>query len=172
MRAALVLFIILAAGCSSVAPRPGSAERIDQVIDEALQLQHASPARQRTALTRARQAFAEDGQRDIDRLRLGTLFATLPAPLGDEAQAIDLLRPLASQRPGTALTRFAALLVIQVVERRRLEQAGKRTEQALRQSEQGLRQSEQQASELRHKLDELKAIERSVLQREEQLRVE
>ncbi|MDA8110329.1 MAG: hypothetical protein M0015_17155 [Betaproteobacteria bacterium] len=160
-----MLFVVLAAGCSALRPQPGDAERVDRVLAETLQLQHASPARQRNALTRARQAFAEGGGRDIDRLRLGTLFATLPAPLGEETRAIDLLRPLASQRPETALTRFAAILVSQVAERRRLEQVGQRGEQALR-------HSEHQASELRHKLDELKSIERSVLQREEQLHVE
>lgn len=166
MRVALLLFVLLAAaGCSAPGPQPGDAEHVDQLLAEALQLQHASPARQRSALARARQAFAESGGGDIDRLRLGTLFATLPAPLGEEAQAIDLLGPLASRRPETPLTRFAAILVSQVAERRRLERAGQRGEQALQ-------QSERQASDLRHKLDELKSIERSVLQREERLHVE
>ena len=165
MRAALLLFAVLAAGCSALRPQPSDAERLDQLLAEALQLQQATPARQRSALARAREAFAERGGRDIDRLRLGTLFATLPAPLGADARAIDLLRPLASQRPESAFTRFAAILVTQVAERRRLEQAGQRGEYALR-------RSEQQASELRRKLDELKSIEHSVLQREERLHVE
>jgi len=78
---------------------------------------------------------------------------------------VALLKPLGSRRPKTPITRFAALLAAQVAERQRLERAGQRRLQSLR-------QSEQQADELRHKLEELKSIERSVPEREEQLRID
>lgn len=164
MKAALLALAVLVAGCATLAPRSGDAERVDQVLAAALELQHATPAAQRRGLAQVRHAFSAGGD-DIDRLRLGTLLATLPAPLGDDTQSMALLKPLGSRRPETPITRFAALLAAQVVERQRLEQAGQRGQESLR-------QSEQQVDELRHKLDELKSIERSVLEREEQLRID
>lgn len=164
MRAALVVLALLLAGCAALGPERDQAERVDRVLAEALELQHASASAQRRDLARAHQAFSGGGD-DIDRLRLGTLLALLPAPTGDSAQALALLKPLAARRPGTPVTRFAALLVAQALERRRLEQAGQRGQEALR-------DSEQQAAELQRKLDELKSIERSVLEREEELHVD
>lgn len=171
MRAVMLALAVLIAGCSSLGLQRDESAKVDRVLAEALQLRHEGSAAQRKGLTRARRAFS--ARRDeINQLRLGTLLATLSPPLGDESQSIALLKPLASRRPETAVTRLAALLVLQVSERQRLEQAGERGAQALRESAQALRESEAQAGELRHKLDELKSIERSVLQREEQLHVE
>jgi hypothetical protein len=171
MRAIVLALAALVAACSTLGPQRSDSEQVDRVLAEALQLRKEGIAAQRTSLTRARQAFSARRD-DVNQLRLGTLLATLPPPLGDEGQSMALLKPLASRRPETAVTRLASLLVLQLSERQRLEQAEQRGAQALRESAQALRQSEEQAGELRHKLDELKSIERSVLQREEQLHVE
>lgn len=155
MRALTIALALSVSGCALLPPPPaGDAAHLDQVLAAAARVSTLPPAQQVHELARARRAFAERPG-DFERLKLATLLATLPAPLGNDTEAAALLAPLQSVRPDPPAGRFASLLAAQLAERQRLEQA--------------LHQSEQQADALQKKLDELNAIERKALRREEHL---
>jgi len=140
----------------------------------------------RRALEHARRAFAARGG-DYARLRLATLLATLPAPLGDDYQAAVLLKPLKARQPETPISRFATLLALQFAERHGFEERMRSRERGLfsalhrllaalqskqetvLQSEQRANDLQQKAIDLQKKLDALEAIERQSLDREQQL---
>ena len=164
MKALLVLALLLLAGCAALRPPESDAGRLDALVAEVVRARASAPAAQRRELASAREAFAAE-HGELDRLRLATLLATLPAPLGDDAQAAALLAPLAARAPATPVTRFASLLASQIAARRRLERAERGRSQALR-------ESRERELELQRKLNELKSIERSALSREERLRFE
>ncbi|MDA8110387.1 MAG: hypothetical protein M0015_17455 [Betaproteobacteria bacterium] len=147
MRALLVAFALALGGCAQFPPQFGAASRLDEVLAAAAQARHLPPAEQGRELGLARKAFAA-GHGDFERLRLATLLATLPEPLGDDAEAATLLAPLAAGRADTPMRRFASLLAVQLGERQRLEQ---------------------QADDLQKRLDEIKSIERKALRRDERL---
>jgi len=156
MRTAVV--VLLLAGC--VAFEPG-AERIieaDRIVAETLSAARAPAGEQKAALARAQQAHAAQPSA-ASRVRLGALFATLPAPQRDDARALELLEPVAdANAPGHG--RLAALLVNQVGERQRAAR-----ERALTEVERDRREEA-----MRQQLETLRTIERSILQREEKLR--
>ena len=160
------------AGCAQLMPGAD----VDMVVAEALSAARAPAAEQKAALARAQEAFTSSTG-DLNRLRLATLLVALPAPLRDDARAIELLEPLAdAAKPGSG--RFAALLTAQAAERQRLVRENAR--EAERQAkERGAREAERQALDkerdkreeaLRQQLEALRAIERGILEREEKLR--
>jgi hypothetical protein len=90
----------------------------------------------------ARQAYAR-ARSDSNRVRLGMLLSLPGAPFSDETRALEMLEPVA-KHPGGSLGGLAALLVSQLQERRRIDA-----------SAQGLQQ----------KLDALRSLERSLIER-------
>ncbi len=91
----------------------------------------------------ARLAYARSPS-DFNRVRLAMVLAVPNTPYSDEPRALDLLDPLARNQDGQ-LSGLAFLLVSHIQERRRLEA-----------NTQGLQQ----------KLDALKSLERSMIERE------
>lgn len=90
----------------------------------------------------ARQAYAR-ARSDFNRVRLAMMLALPNAPFGDEPRALELLDPVAKNQNGQ-LQGLAYVLISQIQERRRLDA-----------SAQGLQQ----------KLDALKSLERSMIER-------
>ena len=102
----------------------------------------------------------------INRLRLGTLLATLPEPMRDDARAAELLDPIAdASEPGVG--RFASLLSSQVAERRRL---AREAERLARERDRNDKERDKREEALRQQLEALRSIERGILEREERLR--
>jgi hypothetical protein len=191
MRAALVLAVVLF-GCSAVQPLVNP---VDAIVAETLAAARAPAAEQTAALARAeKEVTRPGGGTPADRLRLGSLLATLPPPLRDDARAAELLGPLADpSAPG--IGRFAALLSAQVAERQRvvreLERVSREAEKAARETEKAARERERVDKEraaldkerdrldkerdkreeaLKQQLEALRAIERGILEREEKMR--
>ena len=165
MRFALFMATLALAGCAAVQQivQPGSGE-VDTIVAEAFAAARAPAAEQAAALGRAQEAFASGAA--VDRLRLATLLATLPAPLRDDARAAELLQPLAdAAMPGVG--RFAALLAAQVGERQRLVREMERT---ARERERLDKERDKREEALRQQLEALRAIERGILEREEKMR--
>ena len=165
---------LLLAGCAPLQP---VANPVDAIVGEALAAARAPAAEQSAALARAQQAGVAS---PVDRLRLATLLATLPAPLRDDARALELLEPLANNAaPG--IGRFAALLAAQVGERQRavreLERVTREADRAAREraaadKERAAADKERDKREeaLKQQLEALRAIERGILEREEKMR--
>jgi len=174
MKRITALACLLAAGCALL---PGAS--VDQAIGEALAASRAPAAEQRAALDQAQDAFTKDTS-VANRLRLATLLATLPAPLRDDARAMELLGPVANPtEPGAG--RYAALLSGQLIERQRLAREVERLtrerlaadkEHAAADRERAATDKERDKREeaLRQQLEALRAIERGILEREEKLR--
>jgi hypothetical protein len=191
MRAAFVLALVLG-GCSAVQPLVNP---VDAIVAETVAVARAPAAEQAAALARAeKEVTRTGGGTPADRLRLGSLLATLPPPLRDDARAAELLGPLADPNaPGVG--RFAALLAAQVAERQRvvreLERVSREAEKAAREAEKAVRERERADKEranlekererldkerdkreeaLKQQLEALRAIERGILEREEKMR--
>jgi hypothetical protein len=192
MRAAALAILLALAGCSAVQLLVNP---VDAIIAEAMAATRAPAAEQAAALARAEKAVTHSGGgTPADRLRLATLLATLPPPLRDDARAAELLAPLAdSNAPG--IGRFAALLATQVGERQRavreLEQVSREAERAAREREridkeraqadkeraqadkeraQADKERDKREEGLKQQLEALRAIERGILEREENMR--
>jgi hypothetical protein len=162
------LAFLMLAGCSALQP----AGPADGAIAEALSAARTPAAEQKAALARAQEAFTKDTSIE-NRLRLATLLAALPAPLRDDARAMELLQPVAdAAAPGVG--RFAALLSAQIMERQRLAREVERLtrERATAEKEHLAADKERDKREeaLRQQLEALRAIERGILEREEKLR--
>jgi hypothetical protein len=140
-------------------------------------------------LAAAQQSFVSDTS-TLNRLRLATLLASLPAPLRDESRATELLEPIADPN-GSSSSRFAAFLVSQLAERQRVarevdrlakERAGYEKERAGYEKERAGYEKERAAYEkdrlerdkreeaLKQQLEALRAIERGILDREDRMR--
>ena len=154
------------AGCAQLLP-PASAPltEVDAVMAAAVQAGRAPAAEQKGVLSRAEQQLAADPS-PINRLRLGTLLATLPEPLRDDARAAELLEPIADAS-AAGIGRFAALLSSQVSERRRV---AREAEKVARQREANDKERDKREEALKQQLDALRSIERGILEREERLR--
>jgi predicted NAD-dependent protein-ADP-ribosyltransferase YbiA (DUF1768 family) len=163
-----LLAFLLLAGCSVL--QPGAA--VDEAIGEALAAARTPAAEQKAALARAQEAFTGETS-VVNRLRLATLLAALPAPLRDDARALELLGPIADPASAGA-GRFAALLSGQIMERQRLGREVERLsrERAAAEKEHAAADKERDKREeaLRQQLEALRTIERSILEREEKLR--
>jgi hypothetical protein len=167
---ALVLLGLLAlAGCALLQP---PFDQVDQVVREAAQAGKAATAEQKGALAAAQQAFVTDSS-TLNRLRLATLLASLPPPLRDDARASELLEPMVDPA-GSATSRFAALLAVQVAERQRLareiDRLIKERANLERERQNADKERDKREEALRQQLEALRAIERGILDREERLR--
>jgi len=160
---ALALLIV---GCAQMAPSSSvPLAEVDAVVATAVQAARAPAAEQKGVLARADQQFAADPS-PLNRLRLGTLLATLPEPLRDDSRAAELLEPIADAgAPGVG--RFAALLSSQVAERRRI---AREADRAARERERSDKERDKRDEALKQQLDALRSIERGILEREERLR--
>jgi DNA repair exonuclease SbcCD ATPase subunit len=193
MRLAALALAALLAGCALLEPGADRIVAVDGIIREAIAAARAPEPERKAALGRAQQSF-ERNPSGLNRLRLATLLAALPAPLRDEARAAALLEPLANAgAPGPE--RFAAFLAGELAERRRLagekERLARDAERAARERERLERERERLEREhetierereradkerdkreeaLRQQLEALRAIERGILEREEKLR--
>jgi hypothetical protein len=173
--ACLVAF--LATGCAELPMLAGGA--VDGAVGEAVQAARAPQAEQKGALARAEQQFKREPS-EASRLRLATLLAALPAPLRDDARALELLEPIADPAsPGVG--RFAALLSGQLAERQRLAKELDRTHREAvraRREREGLereritadKERDKREDALRQQLEALRAIERNILEREDRMR--
>ena len=173
--------VLLLAGCASLQPIVNS---VDAIVGEALAASRLPADEQSTVLSRAQEAGLAS---PVDRLRLATLLATLPAPLRDDARALELLEPLADNAT-SGIGRFAALLAAQVTERQRavreLERVTREADRAAREraaadkervaadKERAAADKERDKREeaLKQQLESLRAIERGILEREEKMR--
>lgn len=90
----------------------------------------------------ARQAYART-RSDFNRMRFAMMLSLPGAPFGDEARALELLDPVA-KNPNGRLNDLAQLLISQLQERKRLDA-----------NAQGLQQ----------KLDALRSLERTLIER-------
>jgi hypothetical protein len=174
MKRCAVLLGLALIGCAAVQPLVNP---VDAIVAEAMAAARAPAAEQAAALARATEAGTAN---PTDRLRLAALLATLPAPLRDDARALELLQPIAD--PSTAgIGRFAALLHSQIIERQRLarevERLSRELANVVRERERSDKAREALDKErdkreeaLKQQLDALRAIERGILEREEKLR--
>ena len=163
---ALALLVLLA-GCAAVQPLVNP---VDAILAEALTAARAPAPEQAATLARAQQAGVSAS---TDRLRLALLLATLPAPLRDDARALELLEPLAdSGAPGVG--RFAALLASQIGERQRvareLERLAREADRAAKERDRNDKERDKREEALKQQLEALRAIERGILEREENMR--
>ncbi len=156
---ALVLLLAAAAvcGCGSLPSAPPAAGLVGYFAAVSRQ----GPSGQKQALAQAAQSFGRDPT-PIARLRLGGLHAQ-PAPaLRDDARALSLLEPLlapARDPAGTdpAIADLAALLHAQVAERQRAARDEAKKLDALR----------EQNEAMKERFGALRALDRSILQRED-----
>jgi hypothetical protein len=173
--------VLLLAGCASLQP---IVNPVDAIVAEALAASHLPADGQSAVLSRAQEAGLAS---PVDRLRLATLLATLPAPLRDDPRALELLEPLADNAT-SGIGRFAALLAAQVTERQRavreLERVTREADRAAREraaadKERAAGDKERAAADkerdkreeaLKQQLESLRAIERGILEREEKMR--
>ena len=173
--------VLLLAGCASLQP---IVNPVDAIVGEALAASRLPADEQSAVLSRAQEAGLAS---PVDRLRLATLLATLPAPLRDDARALELLEPLADNAT-SGIGRFAALLAAQVSERQRavreLERVTREADRAAREraaadkervaadKERAAADKERDKREeaLKQQLESLRAIERGILEREEKMR--
>ena len=148
-RAALALLLL--AGCVAFDPEAERMLAADRIVAEAVSAARAPAGEQKAMLARAQAAFAAEPMA-LNRVRLGTLLATLPPPHRDDGRALELLEPVANAKaPGPG--RLAALLAGMIGERQQAESERDKREEAMRQQ-----------------LEALRSIERSILEREEKLR--
>jgi hypothetical protein len=165
MKAFVIAITIALAGCALLQPGAEQLGTADAIIADAMTAARAPSAEQRAALSGAQDAFTRDPTA-LNRLRLATLLAVLPAPLRDDARAAELLEPLGdATAPGFG--RFAAFFSALVVERQRLT---RELERAARERERVDKDRDKREDALRQQLEALRAIERGILEREERLR--
>jgi len=165
MKAFVAAITIALTGCAFLQPGAEQLGTVDAITADAMTAARAPSTEQKAALSRAQDAFTRDPTA-VNRLRLATLLAVLPAPMRDDARAAELLEPLAdATAPGFG--RFAAFLSAQIVERQRLT---RELERAARERERVDKDRDKREEALRQQLEALRAIERGILEREERLR--
>jgi hypothetical protein len=168
MQALGVLVVVGLAACTtspntgpgpavSPAPQPAAANETRAVIGLLEEFQHWQPLQpdeQRRQLAAATQAYA-NGNHDYDRLRLAMLLSLPNTPFRDDAHALSLLAPLltADAQTGGPLRQLAMVLQVQIAERVR-----------------EVRDEQKRGDELAQKLEALRAIERSISEREQKVR--
>lgn len=132
---------------------------------EVVNASRAPAGEQKAALQRAEEAFARQAT-PMNRLRLASLLATLPASLRDDQRAAELLQPISDAgTPG--IGRFAAFLLAQVNERQRL---AREIERLARDHDRSDKERDKREEALRQQVEALRAIERGILEREQRLR--
>jgi len=181
--AQLLLGAAALAGCAALRPPAPEVDQVHQIVSATVDAARAAPEEQRRRLSSAQQAYAARPD-DANRVRLGALFAVLPAPHRDDARASALLEPVASKQPASPVTELAGLLAAGVADRDRLQRevraaeqradaAAQRAEAAQQRAGEAERrqaESAERAATLSQQLEALKSIERSILEREVQRR--
>lgn len=166
------LAAMMLAGCALLEPAQEPPAPVDAIVAEALAAARAPATEQRAALNRAQQKFRQDPS-PLNRLRLAALLAALPAPMRDDARALELLEPL-SDAAAPGVGRFSALLSAQIAERqkvlRELERAVREHDRAERERARTDAERDKREEALRQQLEALRSIERGILEREERLR--
>ncbi len=186
MKGLLVLLAMLAVvpGCALIEPERGPARQLREIVAETVEAARASGEEQGRRLARAR-AMYDAVPNEANGVRYAALLATLPPPLRDDERAAAVLGPIAAQRSGSPLRQLAAMLAAGVSERRRLERTlhasetraaseARRADAALARAEAAERREQaanERANTLQGQVDALKAIERSILKREERRRI-
>jgi len=173
LRAILVALALLLGGCAVLAPGAEDRAQVSEIVSQAVAAARAPEAVRQRALARAHEAYRKDGS-VVNRLRLATLLATLPAPLRDDRAAYALLKPLAATGRDSPYESFGALLAGQVADRMRLaresERAVREQERLVREQERAAHAAEEREKTLLEQLDALKSIERGIVEREEKAR--
>lgn len=127
--------------------------RTSELISYLASAARANAPAQKKELASATAAFGR-ASTPHTRLKLGGLYAQPVAGLRDDARALALLEPLATTSAATPAVRpfadLAALLYAQVAERLRLS-----------------RDDAKKQDDLRERIEAMKSIERSIMQREE-----
>lgn len=105
-----------------------------------------------------KQAFAT-GKSDFARLQYVLLLAMLNASFRDEGRALGLLEPLLKENAaaGPGLRTFAYFLNAEITEHRRIEEG----------ANQKLREEQKRSEALQQKLDAIKSIEKTLIEREQ-----
>jgi hypothetical protein len=167
-----VLLLLTLAGCAALQPGADQAVAVDAIVGEALNIGKAPAADQKAALSRVQEGFLRDPS-TMNRLRLATLLATLPAPLRDDARASELLEPVRDpSAPGAG--RFAALLSAQLAERQRLsreiDRIARERDRGEKEHERSEKERDKREEALRQQVEALRSIERGILERDDRLR--
>ena len=158
----------------------------DAAVAQALDVWGLPPSEQARAVRQAQERFVQNPDA-ASRMHLATLLATLPAPLRDDARAIELLQPLADPT-GDRRERFAAFLTEQLAQRqwlareavrlgKEVERLGKEAERLAREREKAEREHaaadkerDKREEAMRQQIEALRSIERGILEREERMR--
>jgi hypothetical protein len=173
MKTAVAAVICMAlAGCAAFQPGADRAVAVDAIVAEALSIGRAPAAEQKAGMSRAQEAFLRDPS-ILNRLRLATLLATLPAPLRDDARAAELLEPVRDAN-AAATGRFAALLWLQLAERQRLvreiDRITRERDRADKEHDRSEKERDKREEAVRQQLEALRSIERGILERDDRLR--
>ncbi|MGA8005918.1 MAG: hypothetical protein WCA17_07455 [Burkholderiales bacterium] len=184
MKLLIGLLVLLLAACAQLVPRDRELSGVDEIVAAAVVAAGASVSKQQNAVDRAREAFQRDPSA-VNRLRLATFLAALPAPRGDAKEAYSLLEPFVGGGVKSPSANFAALLAGQVADRLRLtresEQAIGERQRLARTAQQhdadmreeferSRRAAAEREAKLQEQLEALKSIERGIVEREEKLR--
>jgi len=159
--AALLATLLLLAGCETMqpgvavtepepqkasvvlpGPQPRQASEAENLISYFAQLRKLPGSELAREHDAARQAYGR-ARSDYNGVRLAMVMALPNTPFADEPRALDLLEPIARNTEGR-LSSLAVMLVSQIQERRRLDA---------------------NAQALQQKLDALKSLERSLIDR-------
>lgn len=161
LKTRLLVLAAALAGCTTL-PAPFVPNPVESIVADAAAAARAPASEQAAALARAEKAAASGAQ--ADRLRLATLLAVLPAPLGDDARAGELLQSVTEG----SLGRFAGLLSSQIAERQRL---ARELERVRSDAERNARERDKREDTLKQQIEALRAIDRNIREREEKLRM-
>lgn len=135
-------------------PQPSDLDRLLLQFDSVRRMQPPEAAKE---LEQARQSFNR-AKTDYNRVQLA-LLSLLPNAGRDDAKAAALLEPMlkeaSKEKTGTGggLRAFATLLYNQIAEERRLEER--------------MKEEQKRADSLQQKLDALKQVEKSLIDREQ-----
>jgi len=161
MRLLSALATLLVASCALLEPQTMD---VDTVVGDAVRAARRPQAEQKAALSTAQAAF-EKSPGVVNRLRLATLLAVLPAPLRDDARSAELLEPLAGAASPSG--RLAALLATQIAERQRLV---REIDRSARERASADKERDKREEALRQQLEAVQSIERGIIERQEKLR--
>jgi hypothetical protein len=173
MKSAVAALLLTAlGGCAALQPGADQAVAVDALVGEALSIGRAPAAEQKVVLLRAQEGFLRDPS-TMNRLRLATLLAGLPAPLRDDVRAAELLEPIRDPN-AVGAGRFAALLSAQLAERQRLvreiERVSRERDRVDKEHDRSEKERDKREEALRQQLEALRSIERGILERDDRLR--
>lgn len=176
----LACCLVAATGCTTVPEKPAEnvqdgTEHLPEVTVESIQseperalrfydrIMRLRGAELVGALEAARQAHAVEGS-DLTRLELAMILSLQGAPFRDDPAAAQLLQPFARDpaREASPLRPLALLLLTQLTENRRQEEA-------LQQQAARTREEQRKAEDLQQKLDALLDMEKKLIEREQSI---